>query len=155
MIRSRLYFGLRNGTMNVGALARDERMKMVLPQACSYCGSTKCLAADHLVPLKRGGPNAGDNLVWACRSCNSSKCATDVLEWLAKRQQFPPLLVLRRYLKLAVTFSLVQGIMDVPLGEAPELPYVLDAIPFIFPPPCELLLWVSGPMEQDHACTES
>ena len=38
------------------------------------------------IPTKRGGANTGDNLVWACRSCNSSKCAHDALEWLAKRR---------------------------------------------------------------------
>ncbi|MGH8559106.1 MAG: hypothetical protein ACRESZ_16950 [Methylococcales bacterium] len=34
MIRARLYAGLNKQTMNIGALAEDERLKMVLPQAC-------------------------------------------------------------------------------------------------------------------------
>ena len=99
MIRGRLYSGLRKKTMQIGALADDERLKMVLPQACCYCGSREFLAADHLIPRKRGGANSGDNLVWACRACNSSKCASDALEWLAGRGQFPPILLLRRYLE--------------------------------------------------------
>ena len=33
MIRARLYAGLNKQTMNVGSLADDERLKMVLPQA--------------------------------------------------------------------------------------------------------------------------
>ena len=66
----------------------------------------------------------------------------DVLEWLAQRRQFPPLLLLRRYLKLAVEFSLTLGVMDVPLEMAVDLPFVLTAIPFIFPAPDELVLWV-------------
>jgi hypothetical protein len=102
-IRSRLYAGLMNGTMNVGALVEDERLKLILPQACSYCGSRTNLAADHLVPLHSGGPDLGDNLVWACRSCNSSKGAKDVLEWLQEKEMFPSLLLLRRYLKLAIS----------------------------------------------------
>lgn len=142
MVRSRLYSGLSKGTMKIGPLAHDERLKMILPQVCCYCGSGTFLAADHLLPRKRGGPNTGDNMVWACRSCNSSKGGTDVLEWLAKRQQFPPLLLLRRYLKLAIELSLALGVMDVPLGIAAELPFVLTAIPFIFPAPDELVLWV-------------
>ena len=142
MVRGRLYYGLRKGTMKLGPLARDERLKMILPQACCYCGSGTFLAADHLIPHKRGGPNTGDNLVWSCRSCNSSKGGKDVLEWLAKRQQFPSLLLLRRYLKLAIEFSLATGVMDVPLDIAPELPFVLAAVPFVFPPPDELVLWV-------------
>lgn len=85
MIRSRLYAGLNKKTMTIGPLAGDERLKMVLPQACCYCGSREQLSVDHLIPTKRGGANTGDNLVWACRSCNSSKGAQDVLEWLAAR----------------------------------------------------------------------
>ena len=41
MIRNRLYSGLRNGAMEAGALADDERLKMLLPQACCYCGSRR------------------------------------------------------------------------------------------------------------------
>ena len=94
IVRSRLYKGLRQGTMHIGPLADDERLKMILPQACCYCGASSSLAADHLIPRKRGGPEAGDNLVWACRPCNSSKHAIDVLVWLEKRSQFPSLLLL-------------------------------------------------------------
>ncbi len=75
MVRARLYAGLNKRTMDIGPLADDERLKMVLPQACSYCGSREFLSVDHLIPTKRGGANSGDNFVWACRSCNSSKCA--------------------------------------------------------------------------------
>jgi hypothetical protein len=43
MIRARLYKGLRGGTMNIGPIADDERLKMILPQACCYCGSNQHL----------------------------------------------------------------------------------------------------------------
>jgi len=142
MIRSRLYAGLNKQTMHIGPLADDERLKMVLPQACCYCGSRDYLSVDHLMPTKRGGANTGDNLVWACRSCNSSKCARDVLEWLAERNQFPPLLLLRRYLKLAVEICRDRDLMTIPIGSAPELPFSLDAVPLTFPPPSQLRLWV-------------
>lgn len=143
IIRSRLYGGLRKDSMQLGPLADDERLKMLLPQSCCYCGSKEFLAADHLIPLKKGGANTGDNLVWACRTCNSSKCATDALEWLAKRQQFPPLLLLRRYLKLAIELSREKGIMDMALSEVPELPFALSAIPTTFPQPKDLQLWIT------------
>ncbi len=143
MVRSRLYAGLRKQSMQIGPLAADERLKMVLPQACCYCGSTECLAADHLIPRKRGGAHSGDNLVWACRACNSSKGARDALLWLAERGQFPPLLLLRRYLKLAIEMSQERHIMESPLAAAPELPYALSAIPKTFPPPGQLRLWVT------------
>lgn len=142
MIRSRLYAGLNKNTMTIGPLADDERLKMVLPQACCYCGSRELLSVDHLMPTKRRGANTGDNLVWACRSCNSSKGAQDVLEWLAEKNQFPPILLLRRYLKLAVEMSHDRGLMNVPIDSAPDLPYSLSAIPKSYPQPVNLRLWV-------------
>ena len=142
MIRSRLYAGLNKQTMCIGPLVDDERLKMILPQACCYCGSREFLSVDHLIPTKRGGANTGDNLVWACRSCNSSKCASDALEWLAKRNQFPPILLLRRYLKLAIEISREKDLMNTPLTEAPELPFSLSAIPQTYPQPSQLRLWL-------------
>jgi hypothetical protein len=143
MIPARLYAGLKKQTMNLGALADDERLKMVLPQACCYCGSGDSLSVDHLIPTKRGGANAGDNLVWACRSCNSSKCARDVLEWLKEKNQFPPLLLLRRYLKLAIEISSKRNLMNLALGETPELPFSLSAITKDYPQPTQLRLWIT------------
>ncbi len=144
MIRARLYAGLNKKTMSIGPFADDERWKMLLPQACCYCGSKDCLSIDHLISTKRGGANSGDNLVWACRSCNSSKCARDVLEWLAERDQFPPLLLLRRYLKLAIEISRERELMDTLLAEAPQLPYSLAAIPRAYPAPGKMQLWVAA-----------
>jgi len=142
MVRARLYAGLKKQTMSIGPLADDERLKMVLPQACCYCGSREHLSVDHLIPTKRGGANSGDNLVWACRSCNSAKCARDVLEWLAEKNQFPPVLLLRRYLKLAIEMSSDKDLMNTPLTAAPELPFSLSAIPTAYPLPSQLRLWV-------------
>jgi len=142
MIRSRLYAGLNKQTMSIGPLADDERLKMVLPQACCYCGSREYLSVDHLIPTKRGGANTGDNLVWACRSCNSSKCARDALEWMGEKGQFPPILLLRRYLKLAIEISCERNLMNAHLTEALELPFSLSAIPREYPLPSQLRLWV-------------
>jgi hypothetical protein len=133
IIRSRLYSGLRKGTMNLGSLADDERLKMILPQACCYCGSDEHLAIDHLMPRAKGGADTGDNLVWACRSCNSSKGTKDVFEWLSSRGQTPPLLLARRFLKLAIGIATKQGVMNVPLGEDASLPYSQSSVPTSFP----------------------
>ena len=143
MVRARLYAGLNKGTMNIGPLADDERLKIILPQACCYCGSRESLSADHLIPTKLGGANTGDNLVWACRSCNSSKCARDALEWLADRSQFPSVLLLRRYLKLAIEMSLERELMNELLSEVPELPFSLSAIPMNYPLPNQVKLWIT------------
>ncbi len=142
MIRARLYAGLKNGTMTLGPLAEDERLKMVLPQACCYCGEGQTLSVDHLIPTKRGGANTGDNFVWACRSCNSSKGAQDALLWLKARNEFPPLLLLRRYLKLAIDMAKEMNVMNTQIQEAPILPFELPSIPQIFPRPPALRMWV-------------
>jgi hypothetical protein len=62
---------------------------------------------------------------------------------MAERNQFPPVLLLRRYLKLAVEMSRERKLMDVPLAGAPDVPFSLSAIPRFFPLPCELRLWVT------------
>ena len=141
-IRARLYAGLQQGSMSIGPLADDERLKMILPQACAYCGGRKHLAADHLLPKSRGGAHRGDNLVWACRSCNSSKGSKDVLVWVQEQGRFPPLLLLRRYLKLALEIAEARHLLDTRVDEAPPLPFSLAAIPVDFPPPAELRLWI-------------
>lgn len=144
IVRSRLYAGLQKETMQIGSLLDDERLKMVLPQACCYCGRRESLSVDHLIPQSRGGDHAGENLVWACRSCNSSKGACDVLEWLKERGEFPPLLLLRRYLKLAIQSCRDQNLMAMSLAGAPTVPFSLGAIPRIYPQPDQLRLWVTG-----------
>lgn len=40
---------------------------------CQYCGAHNDLTIDHIVPLSKGGTNEDDNLITACRSCNSYK----------------------------------------------------------------------------------
>lgn len=41
--------------------------------SCAYCGEVRPLAQEHFVPLAAGGPYTPDNIVPACKSCNSSK----------------------------------------------------------------------------------
>ena len=141
IIRSRLYAGLRKGTMKTGPLADDEKLKMILPQACAYCGAREFLSVDHLVPHKLGGSDDGENMVWACRSCNSSKGAADAIEWITKRGRFPPLLLLRRYLKLAIAYCSENGAMDQPPDVSTIGPFSLASLPQRFPEPNALTLW--------------
>jgi hypothetical protein len=132
-IRARLYAGLRNGTMQTGSFADDERIKMILPQACCYCGNAEQLSIDHLIPRARGGPDTGDNFVWACRACNSSKGMRDAMDWLAERRQQCPLLLVRRFLKLALVIARTRDVMDRRLDETLDLPFSVAAVPTWFP----------------------
>lgn len=59
--------------------------------ACFYCGTPftgpEDRHLDHVVPIAKGGGNDPRNCVLACASCNISKHARDLHEWLALRQR--------------------------------------------------------------------
>lgn len=40
---------------------------------CQYCGATKHLTMDHVMPRSRGGEHSWTNVVAACKTCNHSK----------------------------------------------------------------------------------
>lgn len=40
---------------------------------CQYCGLTKHLTIDHVIPRSKGGRHTWDNVVTACAKCNSIK----------------------------------------------------------------------------------
>lgn len=130
--------------MTMRSLCDDERLKMTAPQACFYCGSRVSLAVDHLIPRIKGGPDEADNLIWACRSCNSSKQGRDMLQWMRVRHSFPPILLLRRYVKIVARHCERLGCMDLELSRVGdlELPFDLDLLPTAFPPLGELRRWV-------------
>ena len=144
IIRNKVYHGLMSGQIAMRSLYDDERIKLTVPQACYYCGSLLNLVVDHLIPRIRGGPDLSDNLVWACRSCNSSKRDKDMVEWTLSQGSFPPILLLRRYMKLVARYCEQNGLMDADLcgvGEK-EIPFDLRKLPTAFPPLSELKLWV-------------
>jgi|GEM_PF-97180 len=143
-IRGRLYKGLLNNTMEIRSFFDDERLKMILPQSCCYCGSKEHLAADHIIPQKKGGMDIGENLVWSCRSCNSSKSAKDMLDWMLKKNQFPSVLLYRRYLKIIIDYCKNNGLMDKTLDDIDELslPFNISTIPKHILELDNLKLWV-------------
>ena len=40
---------------------------------CQYCGHTKQLTLDHVIPRSKGGKHSWDNVVTACERCNGRK----------------------------------------------------------------------------------
>jgi 5-methylcytosine-specific restriction endonuclease McrA len=60
---------------------------------CQYCGrKTKELTLDHVIPRHKGGAQAWENLVSACKSCNHRKAGRTPQEAQMKliRQPFRP-----------------------------------------------------------------
>ena len=40
---------------------------------CQYCGNTRQLTIDHIIPRSRGGVSSWDNVVTSCAPCNVRK----------------------------------------------------------------------------------
>ena len=135
VIRAKLYKGLGDGTMSLGSLVDDERVKLLQVPRCGYCGSEDHLAIDHVMPKARGAGDWPENLVLACRSFNSSKRDRDMIGWLLARGDFHPLMLLRRYLKLAFAVSTENEWLALDLTALPALspPWDPTNFPLHFP----------------------
>lgn len=68
---------------------------------CAYCGIHQddldiVLNQEHVIPVTKKGGYTADNIIPACRSCNSSKSDRDFEEWYSERNSFS----LERYKKI-------------------------------------------------------
>lgn len=142
MIRAKIFKGLKSGTMNMRSIFDDEKIKIQTRQICNYCGSKTKLAIDHIFPKKLGGKDDAENLIIACKDCNSSKGKKDLMEWMALRGQFLPLMIIRRYLKLTYNYCNKYDLLEKQIDELKvlELPFKIDLLPTNFPKPNELTL---------------
>ncbi|GAA5221527.1 HNH endonuclease [Membranihabitans marinus] len=142
IIRAKLYKGLKDETMNMRTIFDDEKIKLQTGQICNYCGSKEKLALDHIFPQKMGGKDDAENLVFACRSCNSSKGKKCLMEWMNFNGEFLPLMIIRRYLKLVFQYCKENGLLDKRIDELKslELPFKVEFIPTKYPKPKELKL---------------
>lgn len=136
-IRMRLYKGLLSGKMQIASLFDDERWKMENGARCVYCGASENLSVDHIFPRFKGGGDKAENLVCSCKSCNSSKGKKDMLAWYRERNQWPSIMMLRRYLKLVYLQCVEMVIMDTPLADIDDssFPFSLKSLPQYFPKP--------------------
>ena len=142
MIRSKLFKGLKEGKMNMRTIFDDEKIKLQTGQICNYCGSKDNLALDHIFPRKLGGQDYAENLIFACRTCNSSKGKKDLMEWMFTRKHFLPLMIIRRYLKLIFYYCVENNLIDKKIEELEDmnLPFKIELIPTSFPNPNELII---------------
>lgn len=140
-IRAKLFKGMMSGNMNPRSMFHDEKSKLNSDKCCVYCGKTRNLQLDHIIPKNKGGKDNGENLVWACRNCNASKNDTDLMEWCYKKHDFPPLQVLRNYMKLVIQYCNDNSLMDEDVDTSCEmnLPFAIEFIPLEFPQPKDLI----------------
>jgi len=142
MIRAKLFKGLIGGSMSIGTLFDDEKIKLEVGYKCNYCGSIENLALDHILPKKLGGKDTGDNLIYACKSCNSSKGKKDMMEWMSDKNMFPSLMILRRYLKLVIAYCIENNLMDCSVIEIEKQNHIfkIEYTPRSYPKPNKLKL---------------
>ncbi len=123
---------LKSGQMKWSSTIRDHQKEWEKGKVCVYCGSEKNLTLDHIIPVSRAGVDprikalleSTDNIVWACKKCNSSKRDKDVFEWYGKEGiDEIPKLVLSKFLKLVYKIHETQGTLDL---EDPNMDGVLD-----------------------------
>ena len=59
----------------VGNHSQEEWIKLLerFKGKCAYCGSSKKIEVDHIIPISKGGDNKISNIQPLCRSCNSRK----------------------------------------------------------------------------------
>lgn len=82
---------------------------------CAYCGAAAgvgSLQRDCVLPISRGGRYTWDNVVPACRSCNASKCNTEVTAWL-RRKGLDERRFLLRHAEIRAAWSLREGAGEV------------------------------------------
>jgi hypothetical protein len=105
---------LRDGEITISGEIREWEREQELPKQCVFCGSTKNLSTDHLVPRSRGGDDSADNLVLACQSCNAARGEKGVFEWLGLKQKDKlHRLVAGKYLKQLLTLHEQAGTLEI------------------------------------------
>lgn len=70
-----------NGDVPGLTLKEWKTILVVFNHRCAYCGATDRITQDHVIPLSQGGTDSIENVVPACRSCNSSKGDKTPEEW--------------------------------------------------------------------------
>lgn len=53
---------------------------------CAYCGKEKPLEQEHFIPIANKGEYTHNNIIPACKNCNSSKNNMDFFDWYPKQK---------------------------------------------------------------------
>jgi hypothetical protein len=116
------FMKLRDGEITISATIREWEREQKLPRECVFCKSAIDLTTDHLIPRSRGGDDSPDNLVLACKSCNTSRGDKGIFEWLGlKRKDDLHRLVAGKYLKQLLQIHGLRGTLEITKTELKNL----------------------------------
>jgi 5-methylcytosine-specific restriction endonuclease McrA len=74
-----------NSTIEKITLSQWNNIKENQDNKCFYCKKEKKLTQDHVIPLSRGGDHSANNIVAACRECNTSKFNHSIEEFAIRK----------------------------------------------------------------------
>jgi len=63
-----------------------EQIKLYFNNKCAYCGEEKPLTQEHFVALTKFGEYTQNNIIPACKNCNSSKRMTSFFTWFPQQK---------------------------------------------------------------------
>lgn len=78
---------LKQGLPNTFTIKQWKSVKEYFNNKCAYCGEDKPLTQDHHIALSKGGEYTHNNIIPACKSCNSSKRDKDFFKWYPTQKQ--------------------------------------------------------------------
>lgn len=76
---------LKKGLLASYTTQQWDRCKKSFNNKCAYCGKEELLQQDHFIPLSKDGEYTVNNIIPACKSCNTSKGNKDFFEWYPKQ----------------------------------------------------------------------
>ena len=156
LIRAKAYKAYREGRWNIHSLYAENREKMLNAGYCYYCECeipTKDRTADHIIPRIKGGDDTMDNLLIACKHCNSSKGSLDLFEWyFTKLGYWPNIWLIVHYMKQIYMYSKENGLLEKSREQlfSEELPFKIQYIPYAWPPPKN---WIDNNLDEEYPYT--
>ena len=143
MIRSKAYKAYCEGRWQISDLYKQQIEKLQESNhACAYCGkvfsSPKEATVDHIFPRIKGGTNEMENILFACKTCNSSKGDRDMFGWYVEHfHTFPSIYLTATYLKKIYLFAQANDLLNIELSilDTKDLPFDWKYIPTKYPEP--------------------
>ena len=143
MIRSKAYKAYCEGRWKISDLYKQQMEKLQQSNhACAYCGkvfiSPKEATIDHIFPRIKGGSNEMENIVFACKTCNSSKDDKDMFGWYREHfNTFPSIYLTANYLKKIYLYAQANNLLNEELStlDTLDLPFDWHCIPKKYPVP--------------------